>query len=406
MSLTIIVPSRNPETYFIGQINRLLVSGRDWKVIIIDDGSKTPIQDFFAEHSNLKILRNSSPKGAGASRNIGSKLLETEYALYLDDDDFMDWGVVDQLIKLLDAAPSADLAVSLYDVQQDGVRIGANPKDIHIISRILSGKTHSLVGIDGNETLLRFTNYPWNKIYRTDYIKRLGLRFSHTATQNDIYGHWQSLLGANRILVSKFIQCTKVQHSKGRRISNTGDKRRLEAFTALRETFELVEQHPSKCVKDTFWAFYYDVSHWMLRIASPNAYSSLLREHVKFIGMIKPGAACIEPNTGVQTWKLWDTPTMSKEPNSNPIQNNNQDIDTDLGYCLTEISRLKRLSIELRYDNEKQRSDNVKLRSDNEKLRTERDRILRLQDEYLRQLNSKAARWAFGIRAKFRKYVK
>ncbi len=46
MSLTIIVPSRNPETYFVGQINRLLDSGRDWKVIIIDDGSEIPIQDF------------------------------------------------------------------------------------------------------------------------------------------------------------------------------------------------------------------------------------------------------------------------------------------------------------------------------------------------------------------------
>jgi len=392
MSLTIIVPSRNPETYFIGQINRLLDSGRDWRVIIIDDGSEIPIQDFFTEHGNLNILRNPSPKGAGASRNLGSKLLETEYALYLDDDDFMDWAVVEQLIELLDATPSADLAVSLYDVQQDGVKIGANPSDINIINRILNGKTHSLIAIDGNEELLRFTNYPWNKIYRTDYIKRVGLRFSHTATQNDIHGHWQSLLGANRILVSKFVQCTKVQHSQGRRISNTGDKRRLEAYTALRETYELVEQHPSKSVKDTFWAFYYDVSHWMLSIASPQAYSFLLREHVKFIGMIKPGAVSIEPNTGVQTWKLWDTPTMLKQSDPDSIDIDNQDIETDLGYCLTEISRLKRLSIELKRDNEN--------------LRSERDHLLWQQGEYLRQLNSKAARWAFGLRAKFRKFVK
>ncbi|NKB83887.1 glycosyltransferase family 2 protein [Ochrobactrum grignonense] len=69
-------------------------------------------------------MRNPLPNGAGASRNIGSKLLETEYALYLDDDDFMDWAVVDQLMELLDATPSADLAVSLYDVQQDGVKLG------------------------------------------------------------------------------------------------------------------------------------------------------------------------------------------------------------------------------------------------------------------------------------------
>ncbi len=83
---------------------------------------------------------------------------------------------------------------------------------------------------------------------------------------------------------------------------------------------------------------------------------------------------------------------MSEESNSNPnsLDNNNQDIETDLGYCLTEISRLKRLSIELKCDNEN--------------LRSERDHLLWLQDEYLRQLNSKAARWAFGIRAKFRKF--
>ena len=50
--------------------------------------------------------------------------------------------------------------------------------------------------------LLGFSNYPWNKLARTDHYQRTGLRYGSTPVHNDILGHWLTLLDAESILWS------------------------------------------------------------------------------------------------------------------------------------------------------------------------------------------------------------
>ena len=342
VALSVVIPSHNPEAFFFIQIGKLLAAHPDWQVVIIDDGSDRALQEFLPQAANLTVLRNATAQGAGTSRNIGVQAVMGDYTVFLDDDDFMDWGVVEQVMQKMDAAPAVDMAVSSYRFLRDGKLASAHQKDQKILQTTLRGQNSRIVMLDDNEALLRLTNYPWNKVYRTRFIRRIGLRFSDTIVQNDVYAHWQSLLGSSRILVTDLVQCTQAVTMAGSRISNTWDSRRLHAFTALRETYALVQHNPLPRVETAFWAFYHDLVHWMIGSASPGTRVKLMQEHVRFAGIAPRNMTALEADTGIKSWSLWDmenienTTIAAHETTGKPMD------PAHLEIWLTEISRLKR----------------------------------------------------------------
>lgn len=437
VALSVVIPSHNPEALFFTEIGRLLAQHPDWQVIIVDDSSEPALRGFLPEAANLTVLRNTPAQGAGASRNIGLQAVRGKYTIFLDDDDFMDWRVVGQLMQLMDKAPAADMAVSSYQFLRDGKPGRAHHHDQEILRHVLRGQSSRVVVLEGHERLLRMTNYPWNKLYRTEFIRRIGLRFSETMVQNDVHAHWQSLLGASRILVTDLVQCTQTITTAGSRINNTRDSRRLQAFTALRETYELVRRSNLPQVETVFWAFYCDLTRWIIRVASPEARAKLMQEHVRFSAIAPQNMAALDADTGHKYWSIWDMDTIDETILSTQDSAGQSVEPAHLEIWLTEISRLKRLSVELRGENERLRHDvrerdariNVLNREvadgrgERERLRhdvRERDtRINVLHREVADgradlergrreimdlhcHLDSKAARWAFALRKPFR----
>lgn len=419
VSLSVVIPSHNPEALFFIEIGKLLAEHPDWQVIVVDDGSDRALQEFLPQTANLTVLRNATAQGAGTSRNIGVQAVTGDYTVFLDDDDFMDWDVVEQLMKKLDAAPAVDMAVSSYRFLRDGKLAPAHQKDQKILQNALRGQNSRIVILDDNEALLRLTNYPWNKLYRSRFIREIGLRFSDTIVQNDVHAHWQSLLGASRILVTDLVQCTQTVTVSGSRISNTWDSRRLHAFTALRETYALVQRNPLPRVETAFWAFYHDLIHWMIGSASPATRVKLMQEHVRFAGIAPRNMTALEADTGIRPWSLWDMEntedtTLAAHDATGELMDSAR-----LEIWLSELSRLKRLSAELRGENDRLRGERDRQRHEirdrderikvlgrevaNERAHLEKARheIAELQ----RHLNSKAARWAFALRRAFRRVV-
>lgn len=417
VALSVVIPSHNPEALFFIQIAKLLAAHPDWQVVVIDDGSDRSLQEFLPQTANLTVLRNATAQGAGTSRNIAVQAIMGDYTVFLDDDDFMDWGVVEQLMQKMDAAPAVDMAVSSYRFLRDGKLAPAHQKDQKILQNTLRGQNSRIVMLDDNEALLRLTNYPWNKLYRTQFIHRIGLRFSDTIVQNDVYAHWQSLLGASRILVTDLVQCTQTTTAAGSRISNTWDSRRLQAFIALRETYALVQRNPLPRVETAFWAFYHDLIHWMVGSASPRTRIKLMQEHVRFAGIAPRNMTALEADTGIKSWSLWnmenteDTTLAAHEATGKPMD------PARLEIWLSEISRLKRLSAELIGENVRLRGECDRQSGECAQRRVECDRQrhdIRDRDERIevqsreiaelqRHLNSKAARWAFALRRAFRR---
>lgn len=401
LALSVVIPSHNPEALFFIEIGKLLSDRPDWQVVVVDDGSDLSLKELLPAATNLTVLRNETPQGAGTSRNIGLQVIKGDYTVFLDDDDFMDWAIIEQLIQKMDAAPEVDMAVSSYRFLSDGKLAPAHDKDLKILHQVLQGQICRIVTLENNELLLQLTNYPWNKIYRSEFIRRIGLRFSGTAVQNDVYAHWQSLLTASLILITNLVQCTQCITTLGSRISNTWDSRRLQAFTALRETYALVQRHPLPRVETAFWAFYHELVNWMIQCAGGEIRMRLIHEHVRFVGIAPRNMIALESDTEIKPWSLWDMSCTEDRTITADDANITSRESAHLHTSLTEISRLNRLSAELRGDNQRLRRQLEQAHHDSNL------RIKEAQEEIFEQrrlLNTKAVRWALALRRVVKKF--
>ncbi|KEP67911.1 hypothetical protein DL1_18195 [Thioclava dalianensis] len=400
MSLSVIIPAHNPDINFFRTVELVTHNYPEWQVIIVDDGSSKVLEELCVPAANLSFVRNDAAKGAGFSRNRGIAEVTGDYVVFMDDDDFMDWKVVSEIVDQMGKMPEVDVVLASYQFLLNGILSEAYPRDNQIMRDILRGKSARTIGIDGNEDLLRFINFPWNKVYRVDFIRRIGLRFSETKVQNDIYAHWQSLLCAKRILVTDQVLCTKDQNDSGGRVSNTADYRRLEAFIALRETYEFVRQQRLPRVETRFWAFYIDLVRWMIRVSTRDTGPLLLCEHMAFVGAAPPDILYdLEVDTGIKSWELWEVNGVARIVEEEVSGSIDLSEDLQRKMILSELSRLKQLAAELRKDNDRIRQ---KLnQAHKEKQRLKDDAV-----EMQRHLDSKAARWAFKIRSAYRSVIR
>ncbi|GAY13482.1 mycofactocin biosynthesis glycosyltransferase MftF [Mycobacterium sp. shizuoka-1] len=82
--VTVVIPVRdNPFGLY-----RLVMSLRGMRVVVVDDGSKTPVQpsDFTGARCEVEVLRHERSKGPAAARNTGLTSCTTDFVAFLDSD--------------------------------------------------------------------------------------------------------------------------------------------------------------------------------------------------------------------------------------------------------------------------------------------------------------------------------
>jgi mycofactocin glycosyltransferase len=82
--VTIVIPVRDNASGLL----RLVTSLRGLHIVIVDDGSSTPVrsEDFVGTHTDIEILRHAQSRGPAAARNTGLAACKTGYAAFLDSD--------------------------------------------------------------------------------------------------------------------------------------------------------------------------------------------------------------------------------------------------------------------------------------------------------------------------------
>src|SRR4029077_14849156 len=67
---------------------RLVGTLRGMRVVVVDDGSATPVQqsDFADMHCDIQVLRHARSKGPAAARNTGLAACNTDFVAFLDSD--------------------------------------------------------------------------------------------------------------------------------------------------------------------------------------------------------------------------------------------------------------------------------------------------------------------------------
>ncbi len=82
--VTVVIPVRDNAC----SVRRLVSSLRGLHIIVVDDGSSTPIErdDFVGAHCDIEVLRHSQNKGPAAARNTGLAACTTGFVAFLDSD--------------------------------------------------------------------------------------------------------------------------------------------------------------------------------------------------------------------------------------------------------------------------------------------------------------------------------
>lgn len=177
-------------------LSRLLDSipqREDIQIIVVDDNSdedkkpnilRTDVQLFYidAEHT----------LGAGHARNVGLNHAIGKWLLFADADDYY----IKDFIKILDAKLQDNLDILYFDYVTNSVdNITKQSKYSHTIQAFLKNKNSKYWS-----NHLKFEmSTPWNKVFRSDYIKTLQFTFEEIPIGNDIHFVHHAGMQTNRI---------------------------------------------------------------------------------------------------------------------------------------------------------------------------------------------------------------
>jgi glycosyltransferase involved in cell wall biosynthesis len=242
--------------------------GMDVEVIVVDDASDDGSTDVLREleRDGAAVARYlEANAGAGHARNVGFELATGRYTLFFDADDRVHVDALRHAVEVLDRT-GCQVALCAYRYHRAGAR-GAgemNVFDRMTWDRYVGAADTRVLELEEAPRLLGFSAYPWNKVLRTEPYRRLGLRFGSTPVNNDILGHWMTMLGATRLVLVDAVVCTHEVSATGRNLTNRSDRVRLTLFDALDETYDYLESvpHLRQRYAHHYWDFVLRIAAW------------------------------------------------------------------------------------------------------------------------------------------------
>ncbi len=212
------------------------------QVVVVDDGSDTPVdlndREVFDDlpGADIILLRNDTPHGAGQARNRALEAVTASHLVFFDSDDQF----TTQFAPLWRSLERRVFDFCLYKHNDNRVLArggwGQGAQD-NALWRLAGCAVGALQVVDETAAawLAETSNYPWNKIYRTAFLREYGLRFSEIPVHNDLALHWMCFAHGRNILASDRVAATHFVHPAGARLTNRRGSERLRVFEPLNE---------------------------------------------------------------------------------------------------------------------------------------------------------------------------
>ena len=264
--VSVIVPMHDASATIVALVESLVaIEAVTIEVVVVDDASTDGSADLVAALGRPEVVveRLGTNHGAGLARNRGFERATGRYTLFFDADDEIHPTALVAAVGALDDT-SADVAVLPYRYRRGHSTEfdGMNAFDAAVWARYATS-VRRVTRLGEVPQLLGFSNYPWNKVLRTDHYQQTGLRFGSTPVHNDVLGHWLTLLDSTSILLLDEPLCTHIVAEGGRNLTNRQARARLSLVDALEETYTELERRPA--LRNRYSHHYWD---FVLRVAS------------------------------------------------------------------------------------------------------------------------------------------
>lgn len=273
--LSVIIPMHNAGATISGVVESFLaIDALAIEMILVDDASTDDTVERVGRLAapSVTVERFETNRGAGLARNRGFERATGRYTIFFDADDEIHPSALVSAVRSLDET-GASVAMMAYQYRRGAMLEfdGMNSFDAAVWGRYATAPRR-VARLDDVPRLLGFTNYPWNKLVRTDHSRDRGLRFGGTPVHNDILGHWLTLLDADSIVLLDQPLCTHIVHPGARNLTNRESRARLSLVDALDETYTELDARPDKRNRFShhYWDFVLRVAGWATARLTPD----------------------------------------------------------------------------------------------------------------------------------------
>lgn len=170
--VTVIIPVYNSEKY-IGRCLDSIInqSFNNIDILVINDGSKDKSKDVIEEYQekydNIKLI-NQENMGVAKTRNNAIKLVETQYIMFMDNDDYIDKDYIESYLNKIEET-NADIVMGGY-------------KRVNIDKKILFKQR--LINTNWSKYIVLA---PWAKIYNREFLVKNNIEFLDYGIGEDVY---------------------------------------------------------------------------------------------------------------------------------------------------------------------------------------------------------------------------
>ena len=195
--VSVIIPSYNAESYIEECVNSVLSQSlKDFELIVADDGSTDSTVRLVKSFQDQRLSLIEAPHAnAGKARNLGMSKAMGKYLYFLDADDFI---AEDCLLKLTECAEeaNADIVICKSHYLDDKTK-----ETSPLAFSMIDVETNKVLVGDAlpNKPFQSFVGWPWDKLFRRDYVEGLGIAFQEQRTSNDALFVFVALAKAARL---------------------------------------------------------------------------------------------------------------------------------------------------------------------------------------------------------------
>lgn len=227
--LSIVIPAYQVEQYLPTCLDSVLLPGReDYEILVVDDGSPDHsgqiAEEYAARFPSLVRVIHQKNGGLGAARNTGLEAAEGDYLLFLDSDDTLCPGALEEILAL--DLTGVDICVFDYvKVDEDG----------RVLAAVSGSSRRGRFTLSEAPELLLDPPNAWNKLWRRSLFLESGIHFPGRIWYEDLATSPGLYLLAGTILAVPRPWIRYLQR-RGSIISSNNIARNMEIVSAVDST--------------------------------------------------------------------------------------------------------------------------------------------------------------------------
>ena len=338
--VSVITPAYNAEDYISQCLSSVLSQTlSDIEVIVVDDGSTdrtaSIVEELTHRDGRIRLIRQEN-QCAGVARNKGMEVAEGKYLYFLDADD---WIEPDSLEKLCSSAES--LGSDIVVARSEG--FDNQTGETWLIDYALNGVPFDTLirpSFYADRLFQRFMGWPWDKLYRAEFIQSSGLLFQPLRTTNDAYFVFCSLMLAGGVsCVDKVL----FHHRANNRKSLEGTRSKswhcaIEAMWAIAK--KIAEQPESTRLMESYNNWVLNYSYWSLNTLPADIADLYLEELAPALSAMPNG---IESYVSRHEWTLRTLASLNQSKllvKATDLSGDKENLSHEIANLQAEIVRL------------------------------------------------------------------